>query len=504
MIQRLGSSLVKMPNGITLTQWLQPANIIKVDDAPYNGDLIAAYNAIPVIGNYALVLTNHTYNAVGLFDAGRNMKPNITIIGAGMPQLADDRSSFVEGSGTIIKGAVKNSAKGFQIGNLGIDCGNTVSRTYYQPARFEDPLQIYGCGANANIFIDNVKCLSAVSVDERPGTHSILLEQTEGVTLGYVECIGGFHGLTIKCRNLRGGIAHCYGQYGDGFIIKSDAGGAASHIYMERIQVGHPDQSMWPDVHLGGIYDAHDGVTIDSVSIGELHVVRGTWGLIPADNATGNITNFHIGHYECHLTYGNYYSLVINNKVVGWTMGTHNITNCSGGIKVDPASVYVNIGTGRSTNNTESGYSLGGNTLIHGELIADANGKYGVEYSGGLGLDVSKIHGFQNQLGTYSGYSSAIQSLLWPDAGFEAMVTGRTVTLRGSLTKGTTAWCGQVLDAVKPTRDIRIYAWAVGLGGSMVPVEAWIRSANGAIDVVGKDSVGEGQIVSFTGSYIFK
>ncbi|HCT0271149.1 TPA: phage tail protein, partial [Salmonella enterica subsp. enterica serovar Bovismorbificans] len=164
----------------------------------------------------------------------------------------------------------------------------------------------------ANIEIDNVKTLSSVNVASKPGTHSILLEQLSGVTLGYVECIGGFHGLTIKCQNLQGGIAHCYGQYGDAFIFKSDSGGACASNYMERIAVGLYDNAGWPDVTMGGIYDAHDDVTIDRIGIGELIVQNASWGFIPSDANTGFITNVSIGRYSAFNVYGNYYSLTID------------------------------------------------------------------------------------------------------------------------------------------------------------------------------------------------
>lgn len=305
-----------------------PAKFVVVDNEPYNGDLKSALSEAEA--GTVFWLGKKTYNITGLYGTGRNTVENISIVGTGMPQLSDDKTRFIDGTGTVIQGAVKNQARGFKTFNLGIDVGAYVSQNVYTTETYEDALAHHGVGSNANIEIDNVKTLSSVNVASKPGTHSILLEQLSGVTLGYVECIGGFHGLTIKCQNLQGGRAHCYGQYGDAFIIKSDSGGACADIHMERITVGLYDNSRWPDVTLGGIYDAHDNVTIDKITIGELIVQNASWGFIPSDANTGFITNVSIGRYSAFNVYGNYYSLTIDNKCVGWTIGEHRISNASG------------------------------------------------------------------------------------------------------------------------------------------------------------------------------
>lgn len=379
-----------------------PVKFVVVDNAPYNGDLKAALTA--ATSGSVFWLGKKTYNITGLYGVNRNTVENITIVGAGMPQLSSDKRYLMDGTGTIIQGTIKNQAKGFKIFNLGIDVGDYVSQNVYPSVTYEDGLQHYGAGSNANLEINNVKLLNTVTDPSKPGTHSLLLEQLSGVKLGYVECIGGFHGFTVKCQGLQGGIAHCYGQYGDAFIFKSDSGGACADNYMERIAVGLYDNSGWPDVTMGGIYDAHDNVTIDRIGIGELIVQNASWGLIPSDANTGFITNVSIGRYSAFNVYGNYYSLTIDNKCVGWTIGEHRISNASGGIRVHPDSVEINIGTGSSKGNTKSGYALGGNSLTHGKLFANENGEAGVDYLGGLGLDASLINGYINGTVLISGY----------------------------------------------------------------------------------------------------
>ncbi|EDQ2434752.1 phage tail protein, partial [Salmonella enterica subsp. enterica] len=403
-----------------------PVKFVVVDNAPNNGDLKAALTA--ATPSSVFWLGKKTYNITELYGVNRNIIENITIVGSGMPQLSSDKTRFIDGTGTIIQGSIKNQARGFKIFNLGIDCGNYVSQSVYPTETYEDALQHYGVGANANIEIDNLKTLNSVGVPSKPGTHSILLEQLSGVVLGYVECIGGFHGLAIKCQNLQGGRAHCYGQYGDAFIIKSDSGGACADIHMERITVGLYDNTGWPDVTMGGIYDAHDNVTIDRITIGELIVQNASWGFIPSDANTGFITNVSIGRYSAFGVYGNYYSLTIDNKCVGWTNGEHRISNASGGIRVHPDSVEINIGTGSSKGNTKSGYALGGNSLSHGILFANENGEAGVEYLGGLGFDASLVRGYVNGTVLVSGMPSVKDGTPingWADTGdFDMMLTG--------------------------------------------------------------------------------
>lgn len=482
-----------------------PAKFVVVDNEPYNGDLKSALSEAEA--GTVFWLGKKTYNITGLYGTGRNTVENISIVGTGMPQLSDDKTRFIDGTGTVIQGAVKNQARGFKTFNLGIDVGAYVSQNVYTTETYEDALVHYGVGSNANIEIDNVKTLSSVNVASKPGTHSILLEQLSGVTLGYVECIGGFHGLTIKCQNLQGGIAHCYGQYGDAFIFKSDSGGACASNYMERIAVGLYDNAGWPDVTMGGIYDAHDDVTIDRIGIGELIVQNASWGFIPSDANTGFITNVSIGRYSAFNVYGNYYSLTIDNKCVGWTIGEHRISNASGGIRVHPDSAEINIGTGSSKANTESGYALGGNSLSHGVLFANENGKAGVDYLGGLGFDASLVRGYVNGTVLVSGYPGVKDGNPvngWADTGdFDMMLTGKTVQITGSLTRGTAAVAYNTIAACRPLKRVPVPAWGISATSAMIPVECYIET-NGQLNVAGFASIPAGGTVYFSGQYLTK
>lgn len=482
-----------------------PVKFVVVDNAPYNGDLKAALTA--AIPGSVFWLGKKTYNITGLYGVNRNTVENITIVGAGMPQLSSDKRYLIDGTGTILQGTIKNQARGFKTFNFGIDVGDYVSQNVYPTVTYEDGLQHYGVGANANIEIHNVKFLNTVTDPFKPGTHSLLLEQLSGVKLGYVECIGGFHGFTVKCHGLQGGIAHCYGQYGDAFIFKSDSGGACASNYMERIIVGLYDNSGWPDVTMGGIYDAHDNVTIDKIGIGELIVQNASWGLIPSDANTGFITNVSIGRYSAFNVYGNYYSLTIDNKCVGWTIGEHRISGASGGIRVHPDSAEINIGTGSSKGNTKSGYALGGNSLSHGVLFANENGEAGVDYLGGLGFDASLVHGYVNGTVLFSGMPTAKNGSPingWADTGaFDMNVTGKTVNITGSLTRGSSAAAYNIISVCQPLKQTPIPAWGVSAGSVMVPVECYVTTS-GQLYVAGFASIPTGGTIYFSGQYLFK
>ncbi|EAQ7262345.1 phage tail protein [Salmonella enterica] len=482
-----------------------PVKFVVVDNAPYNGDLKAALTA--ATPGSVFWLGKKTHNITGLYGVNRNTVENITIVGAGMPQLSSDKRYFIDGTGTIIQGTIKNQAKGFKIFNLGIDVGDYVSQNVYPSVTYEDGLQHYGVGSNANIEINNVKILNTVTDTAKPGTHSLLLEQLSGVKLGYVECIGGFHGFTVKCHGLQGGIAHCYGQYGDAFIFKSDSGGACADNYMERITVGLYDNTGWPDVTMGGIYDAHDNVTIDKIGIGELIVQNASWGLIPSDANTGFITNVSIGRYSAFNVYGNYYSLTIDNKCVGWTIGEHRISGASGGIRVHPDSAEINIGTGSSKGNTKSGYALGGNSLSHGVIFANENGEAGVDYLGGLGFDASLVHGYVNGTVLFSGMPTAKNGNPingWGDTGaFDMNITGKTVNITGSLTRGTSAAAYNIISVCQPLKQTPIPAWGVSAGSVMVPVECYVTTS-GQLYVAGFASIPTGGTIYFSGQYLFK
>ncbi|QSJ04042.1 tail protein [Salmonella phage vB_SalP_TR2] len=481
-----------------------PNKWVVVDNAPYYGNLELAVTSNS--SNTAFLLGKGKSYDFLTFRTARNTKKNLTFFGSGVPELASDKRSFVPGTGTIIRGPMKTEVSGWQLVNLGIDCGAQTSVDLFG-GEWDDPIQCYGLGNNANVFIDNVKTLSHTNLSgpNYPGTHSLLLELLDGAYVGKIELIGGFHGLTLKGTNIDVMDAHCYGQRGDAFIIKSDSAATAADIYIGRIKVGLRNNSGFTDVTMGGIYDAHDSVNIDNVEIGSLQVYNASWGLIPSDANTGYISNLRINSYVAMNVYGNYYSLVIDGRCVGVNIGEHQCSNTSGGISIDPNAVNVTLGNGFSKGSTKSGYALGSNSLVHGNLIADENGEFGVDYKGGVGFDASKITGYSNTFGLVSAVPTALNGNPpqngWADTGaFMVQLTGKTVTVSGSMVVGTGAVAYTTLDICRPKKRIPIAAWGVA-GSTMIPVECYIET-NGNLNVVGYASITAGNQIHFSGQYL--
>lgn len=481
-----------------------PSSAIVVDNAPYNGDLKAAWTAAPE--GATLLLGKKDYNITGLFTGTRNTKKNILIVGMGMPELASDKSKFVPGSGTVIQGSIKNEAKGFKLFNLGVDCGNYVSQSLYSPVTYEDGLQIDGAGTNANIGLHNVKVLNSVGISSNPQTHSILLQNFDGVTMGYVECIGGFHGLAIKCQNLRGGHAHCYMQYGDAFIFKSDSAAVCRSVHIDTLTVGLADGSGWPSpVSYGGIYDAHDNVGVSDIHIGKLNIINASWGLIPADQSTGFITQVTIGQICGIQVYGNYYAIEINSKCVNWTISSHQFSGVSGGIRVNPSATYCHIGNGSVTGSSVFGYSIGGDTNTHGAIISNAN-NVGVEFTGGLGFNPSLVTAYGNNSGNFSALPSVISAAPvnnWSQgADFKATSMGHMVHVSGSFVRGATSGVNMVqfLSTAQPAQAVTLMAWSSDTGAIAnvyVDTDGFLKCAN-------FNTIASGAVVKIMGSYLKK
>lgn len=491
-----------------------PASVIVVDGPTYNGDLSAALQNAP--DGATLYIGNGDYNITGVWNNSRNTKKNILIIGSGMPELSSDRSRFVTGTGSVIQGAVKNQAKGFKLFNLGIDCGNYVSQNLYPSVnngniKYEDAIQITGVGSNANIGISDVKTLNSIGISSSPQTHSILLEQLEGVTLGYVECIGGFHGLTLKCQNLRGGHAHCYWQYGEAFILKSDSPSLCRSISMDSVTIGFADTSVWPLlITNGGVYDAHDNVGISDIHIGRFNVLYSAWGLVPAEGTTGSIAQITIGEFSAIQTYGNYYALEINEKCSNWTISSHQFSGVSGGIKVSPLAAVCGIGNGSVTGSSRSGYSFGGDTNYHGTLLSNGNGQYGVEYTGGRGLNVQLITAYNNGYGNFNSIPSVLATApvnnWYQNQNFLATPIGHAVLVSGSFVRGSSSGESiiKVADGMAPSVEYPLSAIATNPNATSLAsifADVYISPA-GYICCRNFADMGPGWILKINGTYL--
>lgn len=134
---------------------------------------------------------------------------------------------------------------------------------------------------------------------------------------GLIECIGGFHSFTVKCQNLSADRVKAHGQYGDGYIFKSDGtGSVCAGIRINSLTCGHINAAEYSYSSCGGLIDPADDVGVDRIIIGNLFIQNATWGLVPTSTGTGYITNIFIGNYTCIGTYGNYFSLFLMPNVL--------------------------------------------------------------------------------------------------------------------------------------------------------------------------------------------
>lgn len=496
-----------------------PRRAVFVDRAPHNGSFKSAYDAAKAegIGNISFFFGNGTYNCTDVFTSGRNTLPGISLIGIGMGTYASDYSRFVDGGGgTVLQGAIKNQARGFHIENLSIDCGNYVSQNVYPTVTYEDALQIYGVVSssdtgilrNANIHISNVTTLSSLGISSNPPTHSILIEHLSGVTMGYVKCVGGYHGLTIKCQRLVGGNVECYGQYGDSLIIRSDSVSAVQDITLDSVYLGTAYTAGLPNggLTLGGILDASEGADIDGVRIGKLACTNTSWGLIPSTTGNGNYTRISIDQYEATLVFGNYFSLVVPAKAVGWTIGQHMCTSVSGGIKVTAGSAYITLGEGSVTGSSTHGYSFAGDTFTHGSLIANGNQGYGVEHVSGLGFNPSLVTAYSNTLGNFSGLPSVVAAAPlnnWSQGSdFKATSMGHMVHISGTFVRGSTsgAQMVQLLSTAQPAQAVTLMAWSSDTGAI---ANVFVDTA-GYLNCANFNTIASGAVVKIMGSYLKK
>lgn len=487
-----------------------------VDRAPYNGDFKTAYDAAVAegIGNISFFFGNGTYNCTTVFSSGRNTLPGISLIGSGRGTYASDYSKFVDGTGTILQGAIKNQTRGFNVEYLSVDCGNYVSQNLYGATPvYEDAIQIYGVVSasdasilrNANNRIFNVSTLNSLGISSNPGTHSILIEHISGVELGYVKCVGGYHGLTLKCQRLIGGNVECFGQYGDSMIIRSDSETTVQDISLDTVYLGTADTTGLPNggLTLGGILDA-SGANIDGVRIGKLVCTNTSWGLLPS--GTGFFSRISIDQYEATQVFGNYFSLTVPDKAVGWTIGQHMCSGVSGGIKVTNGSSYITLGDGSVTGSSTHGYSLAGDTLSHGSLISNGNAGYGVEHVSGLGFNPALVIAYNNTLGNFSGIPSVVAAAPlnnWSQgADFKATSVGHMVHVSGSFIRGATSGqqMVQFLSTAQPPQQITLMAWSSDTG---VIANVFVDTA-GYLNCANFGTIAPGATVHILGSYLKK
>ncbi|EEJ8888285.1 phage tail protein, partial [Salmonella enterica subsp. enterica] len=129
----------------------------------------------------------------------------------------------------------------------------------------------------------------------------------------------------------------------------------------------------------------------------------------------------------------------------------------------------------------------------------------GVEYLGGTGFNPANVIAYNNSNGNFSALPSVLSGNVlngWvTQSDFKAIPNGHRVFISGSLTKGTAVNAWLIAANLRPAVDTPISAWGISSSGSMVPVEAYVRTT-GYIEITGYASLGASQAVRLNGSYL--
>lgn len=484
---------------------LIPESFIFVDMPPFNGDLDAAINS--VTGNTVFILGLNTYVSDLWSGINRNNKVGIKIIGSGVPQIDYTNKRLIDGTGTIIRGSVQNSAAAFECHNLGIDMGDHT-RTTHRGGVYEDALVNYAFGDNADIRYGNLVILESECIDGNPTsyTHCHLAEIGSGVTVtGPIEMVYGGHGYVVKCKDFRadGQRITVYGQRLDSWIVKSDALAKAEQVHMGHVHCGKVGFTTRTGFVEGHSANSTDGIYFDSLTGSHNE------GLLQgAAGSTGFVTDVHIPVISNAVSYGSDYNIVIPNEAVDWHIGTHEFNQCSGGLKVEAGAANILIGDGIVKGSTTHGYELSGD-YQHGNLVAKDNSGFGVNRGGGDGLNVDRISGVNNGSGLVNSIPSAISGFVNGWAAkvgyrFSVDVVGRTIHIRGRLDQSAaTAGSIAIINALyRPTSPCVLMATGLKSGGETFPILATVET-DGRIEIGLAYTAVTGGIVDITGSYTF-
>ena len=475
--------------------------VISVDMEPYNGDLSSALDDAED-GTF-LLLGMRDYNIVGKHHStaftgpyvGNEVK-NLKIIGAGMPQVTADGSRFISGSGTVIQGTLINYADGFEAFNLGVDVGSYVNATYNFGGHYPEGFvpgthKFQGTPDDLTTYIKDVAFSNIKVLAVNNSNHAILCEFINGLSHGYCEAIGGFHGYVCKSSNVRGGNVWAYGQSGDAYIIKSDQYTRAQNIVINSITMGK--QGLAERTGPGLIQSTTGGHITSKVQIGILQGYK-CQTLFKRTGDNEFITDITIGEIIGDDIVGD--GIDIIGKFRRVHLGNHVISNTTGkGILVTGSVESVELGDGVITNALESSYYLDSSEITHGNLKSINSAQWGIERIGETAIDWNRISGSLNALGLASSlYEVLAQPNLqnsWGNAGawpFQVVLVGSTLHFRGTVRDGAADVIATLPVAYRPAYGLSFVTVAVTSGGAR---------AFAHIDVLANGNI---QVANFAGS----
>lgn len=447
------------------------------------GTLVKAVDALPATGG-EIALLARDYNIVGSYGwipfTGPYVgieKPNVVLRGSGMPLTASDGSRFESGTGTVIQGTLVNYADGFEAYDLGVDVGPYVTATYnfgsYVPEGFVPGAHRFqGTPSDLTSYIQNVAFGNIrVLADSSTFAHAILAEFINGLSHGYCEAEGGYHGYVCKSVNVVGGNVWAYGQVGDGYIIKSDQYTLAQNIAINSITVGKRGYAT--RTAQGFLQSTTGGYITSRVSIASLN----GWNCKELLTRVGDpepITDIMVGQIMGDDIDGNGFSILGDMRRI--QIGNHVISNAtSNGVYVDSTSgASIDIGSGAVTNCDSNGYYFVGPNHSHGDINAINNGGYGINRNGDARLDWNRVTGSGNSLGIINSLLEILTAAdlqnswansvgAWP---FQVVQVGNTLNFRGTVKNGTTNVIATLPVGYRPALTLSFITVAVTAGGT--------------------------------------
>jgi hypothetical protein len=194
-------------------------------------------DSLPALGG-TIILGTGAWPS-GYESGGSVTKPNVTILGAGMPNYNADFTAM--SGGTIVLGTlpVSSGADRFKVSDLGVDVGqNYINSTRGGVAA--DALDIFNQGQVVGAppvespSIENVSCLGYSPLAPN---HCMLVENVHNAHVHNVQTVMNCHGLVLKGTDSVIDTVFARGHGIDSVIVKSDVYAPASNDHLSNITI---------------------------------------------------------------------------------------------------------------------------------------------------------------------------------------------------------------------------------------------------------------------------
>jgi hypothetical protein len=205
-----------------------------------------AINALPSTGG-VVQLEDKTYQTNGYFygtsgvGSGKYIsKANVSLVGRKMPRLTDDCKSLV--GGTIIQGTVLAYADNFEMRDLGVDRGFTVTALLGSISdaiaiTYPDNVTKAASPLKKGLRLHNVIALNNSPTD---AVHAMIAGEgySDVTCTGEIVGVYGVHGVVFKSALVKAEQVTAYLNASDGVVIKTDtqATAATSGMQIGRIR----------------------------------------------------------------------------------------------------------------------------------------------------------------------------------------------------------------------------------------------------------------------------